>query len=107
MVASAMTGPASAGPDASLREAALARLRKKREFKVHLAAFLLVNGFLWLIWGVVYATTGFWFPWAVFPLAGWSIGLVFHAWDTFGNRPFTEQQIEREQRHLGERQVAS
>jgi hypothetical protein len=41
-----------------------------------------VNSFLWLVWGVVWAAaSGPWFPWPLFPLGGWAIGLVFHAWN--------------------------
>ena len=77
-------------------EEALRRLEKRRHFHGHLVAFVLVNAFLWLIWGVVYAASGLWIPWPVFPLFGWGIGLTFHAWDTYGRKPFSAEQIERE-----------
>jgi hypothetical protein len=93
----ASTAPA----DVELREEALRRLEKKRDFRAHLLAYVLVNAFLWLIWGVVYAVGGTWFPWPVFPLFGWGIGLTFHAWDTYGRRPFREQDIERELGRMG------
>jgi hypothetical protein len=90
----------SSGPSGSLppsnelfAEEALRRLEKKRDFRGHLAAYVLVNAFLWLIWGVVYAAGGPWFPWPVFPLFGWGIGLTFHAWDTYGRRPFSAEQV--------------
>jgi 2TM domain len=39
--------------------------------RTHLLAYLLVNSFLWLVWGVVYlAADGPWFPWPVLPLGG-------------------------------------
>jgi hypothetical protein len=78
-----------------LREEALRRLAKKRDVRAHQLAYVLENAFLWLSWGVVYAAGGPWFPWPVFPLFGWGIGLTFHAWDTYG-RPFREQDVERE-----------
>jgi 2TM domain len=88
---------ATAGDDASLRREAIRRLKKKRDFRAHLLAYVLVNGFLWLVWGVVYAAaSGPWFPWPLFPLFGWGIGLVFHAWDVYGRKPFSEQALERE-----------
>lgn len=83
-----------------LRAGALRRLQKKREFRTHLVAYVLVNALLWVIWTVVFATTGAWFPWPVFPLAGWGIGLVFHAWDAYGKKPFSREQIEREAARL-------
>jgi hypothetical protein len=75
----------------ALREQAIERLAKKRDFQAHLLAFTLVNATLWVIW----AMTGAGFPWPVFPLLGWGIGMVFHAWDVFGAPP-TEARIQRE-----------
>ena len=89
-----------ARPD-DVRAAALESLEKKREFRTHVLAYVLVNSFLWLIWGVVYAAGGTWFPWPVFPMAGWGIGLVFHAWDVYRRRPFSEAQIRGEITRLG------
>src|SRR5437667_5110190 len=77
-------------------EEALRRLEKRRDFRSHLAAFVLVNAFLWVIWGVVYAAGGPWFPWPVFPLFGWGIGVIFHAWDTYGRKPFSTKEIRSE-----------
>jgi hypothetical protein len=51
----------------------------------------MINGFLVAIW----AMTGANFFWPAFPMFGWGIGLIFHAWDTFGSDP-TEEQIQRE-----------
>jgi 2TM domain len=82
------------------REQALASLNKKRDFRAHLLAFVLFNGFVWLIWGVVYAFGGPAFPWPIFPLVGWGIGLTFHAWDAYGRKPFREKEIEREAARL-------
>ena len=80
-----------------LREQALLQLRKKRDFRTHAVAYVLVNAVLWLIWAVVLvAADGPWLPWPLFPMAGWGIGLFFHAWDTYGRKPFTEADIERE-----------
>jgi 2TM domain-containing protein len=91
--------PAMKVDDAGLndvRAAALESLKKKREFRNHLLAYVLVNSFLWLIWGIVYAVGGTSFPWPVFPMAGWGIGLFFHAWDVYRTKPFSEKQIRRE-----------
>ncbi len=83
--------------DEPLRREAIRRLKKKRDFRAHLLAYVLVNGFLWLVWGIVYAAaSGPWFPWPLFPLFGWGIGLVFHAWDVYGRKPFSDEEVERE-----------
>lgn len=88
--------------EAPLREQAVAQLRKKRDFRTHLVAYILVNALFWLIWAVVLVTAdGPWLPWPLFPMAGWGIGIAFHGWDTYGRRPFSEAEIERELARLG------
>jgi 2TM domain len=79
----------------ALREQATIRLRKKRDFRAHLLAYLLCNGSLLIIW----ALTGAGFFWPVFPMLAWGIGLVFHAWDIY-RQPFSEQQIQREMKRM-------
>ncbi|HZD86605.1 MAG TPA: 2TM domain-containing protein [Gaiellaceae bacterium] len=86
--------------DDRLHAEAVQRLEKKREFRIHLSVFVVINALLWLVWGLVYAYTGFTFPWPLFPLAGWGIGLGFHAYDVYYRRPFTEAQIDREAARL-------
>lgn len=78
--------------DQELRERAVERLRKKSEFRAHLLSYVLVNGFLVIIWAI----TGASFFWPVFPIAGWGIGLVFHAWDVYRTQEYSEEQIQRE-----------
>jgi len=80
-----------------LREQAVARLRRKAEFRTHLMIYALVNGMIILIWFVM----GGGFFWPVFPLAGWGVGLVAHAMETYRRDEVTEEQIEVEMRRLG------
>jgi 2TM domain len=90
-------GTAAVLADELFRREALRQLKKKQGFRTHLIAYVLVNGFLWVVWGVIYAAaSGPWFPWPVFPLFGWGIGLALHAWDVYGRKPFTEEAIDRE-----------
>lgn len=86
--------------DDQLHTEAVQRLEKKREFRIHLSVFVVINALLWLIWGLVYAYTGHSFPWPVFPLVGWGIGLGFHAYEAYYRRPFSQTQIEREAARL-------
>ncbi|MGE0227745.1 MAG: 2TM domain-containing protein [Dehalococcoidia bacterium] len=60
-----------------LRDRALQRIQKKREFMAHLVSYVLVNAFLLVLWATV---TGGGFFWPMFPLIGWGIGLFFHGW---------------------------
>lgn len=81
--------------DATLRARAVARLEKKRDFRVHLRVYCLVNLLLVGIW----AFTGGPF-WPIFPILGWGIGLVAHAWDVYWRRPIGEAEIRRETERL-------
>lgn len=76
------------------REAAIARLKSKREFFSHLSAYVVVNGFLVGIWAMTQGSGGGYF-WPMWPMAGWGIGLVLHGWETF-RPPISETAIQRE-----------
>lgn len=51
------------------------RVQARRDFAIHLIVYLGVNAMLISLWLFV---TGRGFPWFVFPLGGWGIGLVSH-----------------------------
>jgi len=55
------------------------RVEEKRGFYRHLAVYIVVNIVLILIW----AFTGRGYPWFVWPLGGWGIGLLFHFLSVF------------------------
>lgn len=86
-----------AGDDAELRQRAIKRLKKRRDFHSHLLVYLLVNGFIVVIWAMT-GSPGFFWP--IFPIVGWGIGLALNAWDVYSKDTFTEDQIDREIRHL-------
>jgi 2TM domain-containing protein len=75
------------------RDRAVQRLKKRRDFHAHLLVYVLVNGFVVLIWALT-GSAGFFWP--VFPIAAWGIGLVMNAWDVYWRREITEQDIQRE-----------
>ena len=80
-----------------LRDRAIKRLKKRRDFFAHLLVYVLVNAFVVAIWAL---TNPDGFFWPIFPLAGWGIGLVMNAWDVFLNDEFDEEQIRREMERL-------
>ena len=88
--------------DDPIKALAIKRLKAKSEFRAHLVAYVIVNAGLFGVWLVVALSTGAWFPWFVFPMLGWGIGLGFHAWNAYGAAPTgpTEAQIEREMNRL-------
>jgi 2TM domain len=75
------------------RDRAMQRLKKRRDFHAHLLVYVLVNGFVVLIWALTGAAGFFW---PVFPMAAWGIGLVMNAWDVYWRREITEQDIQHE-----------
>jgi hypothetical protein len=80
-----------------LRERAIKRLKKRRDFAGHLLVYVLVNTFIVLIW-FMSGSDGFFWP--VFPIVGWGIGVVMNAWDVYRNDDFNEMQIRREMDRL-------
>jgi len=74
------------------RQAAIRRLNAKREFRVHLGVFLLVNTMLIVIWAV----TGAGYFWPIWPIGGWGIGLALHALTVYSEKPITEEDIQAE-----------
>lgn len=82
--------------DSTLREAAIARLKEKRDFWTHLLTYVAVNTMLVVIWAMNNDGGNFWPVW---PILGWGIGIVIHAWETF-RRPLGEEAIRREMEKL-------
>ena len=79
--------------DADLRDRAVKNLKKRRDFYAHLLVYLLVNGFLVIIWWMI---TPYVFFWPVFPIVIWGIGVVMNGYDVFFNQDFDEEDIDRE-----------
>ena len=63
--------------DGDRREAAIKRLKRKREFWNHLFVYIVINGMLVGIWAMSSAD----YFWPIWSIGGWGIGLVFHAFD--------------------------
>ena len=60
---------------ATLSDKQLHELARRRvEFRTHLIVYLIINAALWTIWYF----TGSHYPWPVWPMVGWGIGLLFH-----------------------------
>ena len=74
------------------REAAVKRLKAKREFWQHVVIYVLVNAMLIVVWSVTNNGGHFWPLW---PLLGWGIGLAMHAWETF-QKPISDEAVRKE-----------
>jgi hypothetical protein len=79
--------------DTELRDKAIKRLKKRRDFYGHLLIYFLVNGFLVVIWAIVTPDVFFW---PVIPIAAWGIGVVMNAWDVYFAQDFDEDRIQEE-----------
>ncbi len=69
--------PAPEGKDPVLWEIA----QKRASFRGHLVSYLIVIPFLWAIWFWSGNNHGNWhnhYPWPIWPMLGWGVGLAFH-----------------------------
>lgn len=73
-------------------------------FRIHLRSFLLINGGLWLTWaftafaGYSSGRSGIPFPWPIFAMIGWGIGLFSHYVSVFHRSE--QNMIEKEYQKL-------
>jgi hypothetical protein len=81
-----------------LREKAEKRVEEKNGLYWNLGAYIIVNAGLVFIWYF----TGAGYPWFVWPLLGWGIGVLFHFLSVFvfGQSKWHEQQVEKEMERL-------
>lgn len=88
--------------DAALREEVVATLKRKRKFWDDAAAFVVVNGILWVIWAITDRTTDNSLPWPAWVTMVWAFLLALDGWRAFGRlrRPITETEIDAELRKL-------
>jgi hypothetical protein len=97
-----------------LRSQALTRIRRRRNFQLHLLAHVILCLILILIWATSeYSNaggwpTGFrsgrenrdWDPWIIYPLIPLHVLLAVHAWAAFARAPVSEADIEKEIQRL-------
>jgi uncharacterized membrane protein len=82
--------------DEEIYQIARQRVEEKKGFYTHLIVYICVNILLVLIWFF----TGANFPWFIFPLGGWGIGLLFHFLGVFvfsrSNSAWEKKELEKE-----------
>ncbi len=60
------------------------KVKKMKEFHINLLTYCIVIPFLAFL---NFKTTGFDFPWVLFPMFGWGIGVLFHYMDAYDYHP--------------------
>lgn len=83
-------------------EKAREKVEAIKSFYGNLGSYLIVIPFLgWLNW----ITTGFSFPWVIFPAMGWGFGLLMHGMEAYGYNPlWGKRWEERKIRELMEKE---
>lgn len=68
-----------------MRDKAIRRVDAIIGFRQHLLVYVIVNSFIFAVWLIVALIAGgdSWFPWFIFPLLGWGIGIVMHGWGVY------------------------
>jgi hypothetical protein len=83
--------------ETELHKVARRRVQMKRGFLTHFMIYVVVNAMLILIWSM----TGRGYPWFIWPLAGWGIGILANgiavAMELFAPE---DRAIERELRRM-------
>jgi hypothetical protein len=74
------------------RAEAMKRVRRKRDFQRQAVTLAAVSVLLIVIW----AATGQGYFWPAFPIAAFALALATQAWHVYGERPITEEDIQRE-----------
>ena len=74
------------------RAAAVKRLKNKRDFRMHLGAYVIVNLMLIGIWALG-PRVNFWPGWV---LLFWGVAVAFHGWWAYWGQPESESDIQRE-----------
>lgn len=84
--------------DEELKQKAVKITRAKSDFYIHLGLYIAVNIFLIALWWITLGPDGF--PWFVFPLFGWGIGIAAHGVETFRGEGYIEKKAEEEYQKL-------
>ena len=75
-----------------VREAAIKRLKDRRDFRMHLGSYVIVNAMFLAIWAV----SGGHGAWPFWVALFWGVAVALHGWHTYFGRPITEDEIRHE-----------
>ncbi|MBN2028264.1 MAG: 2TM domain-containing protein [Actinobacteria bacterium] len=98
--------PAAPGQEAETpEEIAERRVKQRLELWWHLGSYVIVNGFLVIVWAI----SGGGYPWFVWVMVGWGIGVAFHIMQylmTVHGESRRQDMIRKEMEKLQRRQGA-
>jgi hypothetical protein len=79
--------------------------RKRVQFRRSLSMYLIISAFLWAIWWFMSGMHGrnMRWPWPVWPMLGWGLGLIFQYLDAYknDNESLAEKEYEKLKRRSG------
>ena len=81
--------------ESTARELAIKRLHQKRSFQAMVAGYVVVNVFLWILWAITEPDKSG-VPWPLWVTLGWGVALALSAWSVYGQKPITEDAVQRE-----------
>jgi ABC-type phosphate transport system auxiliary subunit len=73
------------------------RIKRKRDFQRQAVTLAAVSVLLIIIW----AATGQGYFWPAFPIAAFALALAVNAWHVYGDKPISEDEIQREMQRGG------
>ena len=103
--AAAPTPPLQKSQEEMVRERVEKRLKDRNDLLYHVAAYVIVNTFLIIVW----ALSGAGYPWFIWTLAPWGVGLAFHVFAFFmgdRNESARERMVQKEMEKMQAQQGA-
>ncbi len=90
-----MTNETNRIEDDEIYRLAMLRVEEKKGFIVDLISYIVINTLLVVIWAVTWRG----YPWFIWPMMGWGVGVVFHFLGVFVfNHPtgWEKRELEKE-----------
>lgn len=97
-------GPVEAR-EGDLREKAEKRVKEKIALLSNIASYVIINIFIFLVWGFTSDWSGY--PWFIWVLIGWGIGLAFHIFNYYSGKKgeaARERMIKQEMERMKDEQ---
>ena len=88
--------------DEELRSRARRIAEAKIAFYIHFSVYLMVNSFFVLLWWFTGGLSVF--PWFIFPVGLWGIGVVAHYIGAFGGGSYIDRKADEEFKRLKKQQ---